>query len=541
MLQPAVCISACQHFSVSVFHRSLWRIACRAGTRLADSMPRRAFLVFALALTASALAADQDAPLRPQRYCNPLPLPDYPVGRLARDTAPGQPNPGGLWLSERTQQYRELADPTAVWFEGKWYLYPSCDMAWVSADEGRTWEHHPLNVRDIGYAPTVVHQGNRFLLMASSTPAELYTSASPVGPFERLGEIAMPTIPNMPNNTDPMLFADDDGRLFYYYGCTDHSGIWGVELDAKNPTRVISEPKELIPFRPDLFPWEHVGNHNQNPHTGWMEGSWMLKRNGRYYLTYSAGGTQYRTYAMGCYVGASPLGPFTPQHRNPIFRTPEGFITGTGHGCIVAGPEGRLWVFYTVLAGVVHGFERRLGMDRAEIDDAGELYVPGATSTPQPVATPGAGKAAEAWLPLNDGEPTLGSSCAVNSAGRFAADHSMTTWWLPAADDAHPQLTTQFSTRAVIHAVRVIWRDVGLDTTRGVGPGAFRYRIEAETAPDQWTTIVDRSRSTEDLLIDYRECPPTPATRARLVVVDHPSGIQPAVAELTLFGVAAGN
>ena len=44
----------------------------------------------------------------------------------------------------------------------------------------------------------------------------------------------------------------------------------------------------------------------------------MLKRGGTYYLTYSAAGTENRTYAMGCYVGKSPLGPFVPQRRNPI-------------------------------------------------------------------------------------------------------------------------------------------------------------------------------------------------------------------------------
>ena len=85
----------------------------------------------------------------------------------------------------------------------------------------------------------------------------------------------------------------------------------------------------------------------------------------------------------------------------------------------------------------------------------------------------------------------------------------------------------------------MIWRDIGLDTTHGAAPGPFRYRIEAETAPGVWVTIIDRSASTEDLLIDYRECGPTPATRARLVVLGHPPGIQPGVAEFTVFGVAA--
>jgi xylan 1,4-beta-xylosidase len=478
--------------------------------------------------------AGSAAPAGPQRFCNPIPLPNYPVGKLAREIARGQPTElGGLWVAERTEQYRELADPSALWFEGKWYLYPSVDLAWVSADEGRTWQHHPLNVRDAGYAPTVVHHRGRFLLMASESA--LYAGPTPLGPFEAIGTIALPDVPARPPRTgDPMLFSDEDGRLYFYWGCTPNSGIWGVELDPEEPTRVRGEPRELIPFRPDTFVWERLGNHDQNPHLGWMEGAWMLRHGGRYYLTYSAGGTQYRTYSMGCYVSDSPLGPFEPQRRNPIFRTTDGLVTGTAHGCIVPGPQGKLWTFYSVYAGAVHGFERRLGLDVAEIDEHGELLVPRATTTPQ--ALPGAQRGEE-WLPLNDGEPTFGSSLSPNTSGRLAVDNSMLTWWQPAGEDRQPQLTTHFSARATIHAVRIIWRDVGLDTTRGAMPGAFRYRVEAETERDQWTTIIDRRESVEDLLIDYRECAPTSAIRARLVVVGWPSGIQPAVAEFTVFGV----
>jgi xylan 1,4-beta-xylosidase len=495
----------------------------------------RSFLVLVASLT-SAVAADSPpvvpASGAPTRWINPLPLPNYPVGRIAREVAKGARDPGGLWLVDHAEQYRELADPTILWHEGKWYLYPSVDMAWVSADEGRTWEHHPLNVRDIGYAPTVVHHRGRFLLMASDSA--IYAGPTPLGPFEPIGKLAMPALSGLPSQIDPMLFSDEDGRLFYYWGCTPNSGIWGVELDAADPTHVIGKPQEMIPFLPDTYPWERVGSNNQNPNTGWMEGAWMLKHGGKYYLTYSSGGTQYPTYSMGCYVSDSPLGPFVPQKRNPIFRSTAGLITGTAHGSIVHGPRGRLWTVYTVFACVVHGFERRVGLDLAEIDANGELFVPRATSTPQPL--PGDASAA-AWLPLNQLEPTHGSTNAPNTTGRLAVDDNLTTTWIPASDDATPMLTSNFSARATIHAARVVWRDVGLDTPAGNRPGPFRYRIEVETAPGVWTTIVDRSKSDEDFLIDYRECAPTSALRARLVIVGHPKGIEPGVAEFTLFGI----
>jgi len=494
----------------------------KLATRLLDSAAL-------LCLTAGSLIAS-DLPSQ-ERYCNPLPLPDYPVGRLARDITKGD-SPDGLWISEGKEQYRELADPTALWFEGAWYLYPSVDMAWVSRDEGLTWEHHPLNVRDIGYAPTIVQHGDRFLLMASDS--EVYEGDNPLGPFHPIGALEIPFGENgFPPLIDPMLYSDDDGRLFFYWGCTPNSGIWGVELDTDKITPTLGVPRELIPFNTEAFPWEAVGNQDQNPKVGWMEGAWMLKHEDRYHLVYSAGGTQYRTYTMGCYVGDSPMGPFKPQERNPIFRTTEGFITGTAHGSIVRGPDDRLWTFYTVLATVVHGFERRIGMDPAAFDDQGNLYVPAATSTPQPIRDTAE---ATTWVPLNDGEPTFGSSCAPNTAGRLAVDQSMMTWWLPSKEDKQPTLTTQFPATSEIHAVRIVWRDVDLDTSSGANPGPFRYRVEAETKPGVWTTIIDRSQSKEDFLIDYRECTPQTASRVRLVILDHPEGIQPAVAEFTVFG-----
>lgn len=60
----------------------------------------------------------------------------------------------------------------------------------------------------------------------------------------------------------------------------------------------------------------------------------------------------------------------------------------------------------------------------------------------------------------------------------------------------------------------VIWREVGLDTPKGVKTGSFRYRVETGNAPGEWKTIVDRSESTEDFLVDHRECKPTRAGRA---------------------------
>jgi xylan 1,4-beta-xylosidase len=496
-----------------------------------------ALVIVASAALVSAEPRQAPAPAgAPRTYANPLSIPNYPVGRLVKGTRAGDKTDGSfLWYVDRVEQYRELADPTAIWHEGKWILYLSVDMAWVSADMGATWQHHPLNTRDVGYAPTVVRQGNRFLLMASESA--IYASASPLGPFTELGHPKLPA--GVPGTTDPMLFVDDDGRLFFYWGCTETEGIYGIELDAADPTRPISEAKKLIPFSPDAHPWERVGEWNQNRNAGWVEGSWMIKRQGRYYLTYSAGGTEHRAYAMGAYVGTSPLGPFAPQARNPIFRTTAGLVTGTAHGSIIKGPGDRWWVFYTIAAGVSPGFERRVGMDPVEFDAQGELIVPRATSTPQwlPGRGPsGGGPADTGWDHLNGGVQTIGSSNAPNLSGRLAVDNDLRTWWQPAEGDAAPALTSRLYGPATIRAIRIAWRDIGLDSNRDVTPGPYCYRVELETTAGSWQTVLDRTASTEDLLVDYREIVPAVGTRARLVVTSWPKGITPGVAEFTVFG-----
>ena len=207
-------------------------------------------------------------------YCNPLTIPDYPLGKRARDIVPGTPVGAiDLWLQDHMEQFRELADVTVLWHDGRWYMYPSVDMAWVSSDGGISWQHHPLNIRDIGYAPTIVRHKGRFLLMASES--EVYISDSPLGPFKPIGRIALP--PGLPSQTDPMLFSDDDGRLYYYWGCTPTDGIYVVELDADNPTRLLGKPVKLMGFEPERFPWQRTGDWNEDPNQGWIEGSWVLR------------------------------------------------------------------------------------------------------------------------------------------------------------------------------------------------------------------------------------------------------------------------
>lgn len=147
------------------------RIICTIGT-----IPVWTSLVLASLILLSDSIRSEEPPV-PSTFCNPISIPNYPIGRFARDLIKGDHGPEWMWRLGRRLQFRELADVTALWFDDKWYLYPSVDMAWVSGDRGATWKHHPLNIRDIGYAPTIVHHQGKFLLMASDS--SIYVSENP--------------------------------------------------------------------------------------------------------------------------------------------------------------------------------------------------------------------------------------------------------------------------------------------------------------------------------------------------------------------------
>lgn len=78
----------------------------------------------------------QPAPLPTQSnttYCNPISLPNYPLGSPARKSVPGTVTKPevSLWLLGHKEQFSELADVSVLWHDNKWIMYPSIDMAWV--------------------------------------------------------------------------------------------------------------------------------------------------------------------------------------------------------------------------------------------------------------------------------------------------------------------------------------------------------------------------------------------------------------------------
>ena len=54
---------------------------------------------------------------------------------------------------------------------------------------------------------------------------------------------------------------DDDGKVYFYWGCSNETPMWGVELDPQtmNPK---GEKKELIYADPYKYGYERIGDDN---------------------------------------------------------------------------------------------------------------------------------------------------------------------------------------------------------------------------------------------------------------------------------------
>ena len=197
----------------------------------------------------------------------------------------------------------------------------------------------------------------------------------------------------------------------------------------------------------------------------YIEGAFMTKHNGTYYLQYACPGTQYNTYADGVYTSKSPLGPFTLQASNPFSSKPGGFMTGAGHGSTIADKYGNYWHASTMRISVNHDFERRVGLFPAGFDADGVLYCnqnfadypheipagPFDTASQQPK-----------WMLLSYRKAVTASSTATGSAPANAVDEDCRRWWSAGSDQPGEWLCVDLGKDSDVRAVQVNLADEAL-------------------------------------------------------------------------------
>lgn len=258
-----------------------------------------------------------------------------------------------------------LADPFVLAHDGAYYAYGTGPVR-----DGRVFEvlHSEDLVRwaslgggleplgdpgELAYwAPEVAFADGAFYLYYSVGRGDrghvlrVATASEPQGPFRDLGAHLTP---HEPFAIDPHPFRDDDGQWYLFYAKDFLTGERvGTALAVDRllgMTGLAGEERTVLRAGAD---WQLYARRREmygrvlDWHT--LEGPFVVKRSGRYYLLYSGGNWQDESYGISYAVADHPLGPWLePQAVPPgplVLRSRGEELIGPGHCSVVVGPDG---------------------------------------------------------------------------------------------------------------------------------------------------------------------------------------------------------
>lgn len=178
------------------------------------------------------------------------------------------------------------------------------------------------------------------------------TADVPQGPFRQ--EVKQPIWDE--KSIDTSLFIDDDGTPYLYFvRFTDGNVIWvaemnddltGIKQETLTECIKVGEPWELSQDKPAKV----------------AEGPSILKKEGVYYLVYSANHFESKNYGVGYATSNSPMGPWKKYEGNPILQHADGLM-GTGHGAPFCCKDGS-WKYISMHIGIPRKYSRALRISR---------------------------------------------------------------------------------------------------------------------------------------------------------------------------------
>mgnify|MGYP000837746910 FL=1 len=483
-------------------------------------------LLLALLCLASPLLA-QD--MRMDTYCNPLNV-DYTYM---------------IYNSSKDISYRSGADPAVVEFRGEYYMFVTRSWGYWHSKDLLNWDFiTPEKWYFEGCNAPAAHNYKDSVLYVCGNPSGamsiLYTDNPKRGDWK-----AVPSV--LHDLQDPALFIDDDERAYMYWGSSNRWPIRGKELDMKNKFLPIAKkPDSLLFLRPDIHGWERFGENHTSDIKPFIEGAWMTKHNGKYYLQYAAPGTQFNVYGDGVYVGKSPLGPFQYAAHNPFCYKPGGFATGAGHGSTVCGPGGIYWHFGTIHLSINYKFERRLCMFPTFFDEDGVMYSDTYFGdyphySPDQVSRQTTSGGFRGWMLLSYGKPVKASSQLESYPVENVTDENLKTFWVAGKNDDKQWVEIDLEEVSDVYALQLNFFDYEETGFWGRMPNLRqRYLVEASVDGARWRVLVDYRNSFRDAPHNYIEL--DQPIEARYIRYRHHyvPGKNLAMGDIRVFGLGRG-
>jgi beta-xylosidase len=275
------------------------------------------------------------------------------------------------------------ADPEAHVFGGQYWIFPTYSAPYdeqtfldaFSSPDLITWTKHAHIVdtaavkwaRRAMWAPSIIEKDGWYYIFfgandiqSDSEPGGIGVarSRSPGGPFaDYLGRPLIDRFHNGAQPIDQMVFRDPaSGAYYIVYGGWRHCNI----------ARLNDDFTGFVPF-PDGTTFKEITPD------GYVEGAFMLPKDGKYYFMWSEGGWTGPNYAVAYAVGTSPFGPF--ERVGQILRQDSTVATGAGHHSVIQSPSSGKWyiVYHRRPLGERDRNHRVVSIDELNFDDSGRI------------------------------------------------------------------------------------------------------------------------------------------------------------------------
>ncbi|MDR0844061.1 MAG: glycoside hydrolase family 43 protein [Tannerella sp.] len=271
------------------------------------------------------------------------------------------------------------ADPEGIIYGDTYWIYPTWSDKYdkqtffdcFSSKDLVTWTKHAsiLDTAEVKWAkramwaPSVIHRNGKYYLFFGANDVHegevggigVAVADRPEGPYKDLpGKPLINDIVNGAQPIDQFVFRDDDGTCYMYYGGWGHCNIVLLNEDFT----------ALLPFKDGEI-------YKEVTPEGYVEGSFMFKKDGKYYFMWSEGGWGSPNYSVAYAIASSPFGPF--ERIGKILQQDPAVATGAGHHSVIRVPDSEDYyiVYHRRPLGDNAGNHRVTCIDRMTFDGNG--------------------------------------------------------------------------------------------------------------------------------------------------------------------------
>ena len=432
---------------------------------------------------------------------------------------------------------REAADPTIVLYKDNYYLFASKAGGYWHSTDLLDWKLVTNTALPLeNDAPTAVVIGDWLYFFTSLTDT-IFRSNDPAHGKWEVYNSSFP----LSMVSDIAVFADTDGRVYCYYGCSNNDGLMARELDVNNKLNPKGVPEVCLLKNPSGLGWKRSGNNLKKGFIPGAQASWMNKYNGKYYYQCAEPDIEFKTYSDVVYVSDKPLGPFTYATHNPFSSKPTGFVCGANKGSTFADKYGNWWHVATMTASDKHASEPKLGLFPTSFDNDGNLV----TNTgfgDYPLIMPkykytDASELNPGWSLLSFHKTAEASSSLATNPVAFAFDENIGTYWSAKIGNPGEWLSVDLGSLCTIHAIQVNFAQNKTTLLGREGIQGQQYHMEYSADKKDWKTLIDKTANTDDLTHQY-EVMSMPVQARYVKIINHcvPDGTF-SISGFRVFGV----